>query len=489
VPPLASATFEIAKREFMENVLSRRFLLALVLSSLILVTSMAALSAAYNEDYDAYRAQQDTYARQDSSFSRVLGEVHRILARPNVLSIFVGGPGDEYRSDMASGGGGGPVFGSQFQPQGGSASPTNKRFDPLDLGFVAVVVMTFLVVMFSYDAISGEKERGTLKLMLANPIPKDAVLLGKYLGGMASVLLPFALSVVLGLAVLAFMGVTLAAGAWVRLGVILALLVLLLSAFYLIGLLVSSLSRRSATALLVMTLVWLVLVFGVGNAAAVVAKTTTPAPTSAELAEQYRSIDDRAFTVWEDLQAEMQPLMQRSFTGQPLTADEQARLTELQKQSQAAFEQAEKEREAVRKDAMRRLDSQLFRAESFAAISPAEAFRTLATSIARSDYWSFRSAIDAAETYQEEVDRLRAEWLSEQVGAGSARATIMIGGPGGVRSFGEEGFEPPSFTYATPGLPEQVGSAAGVRDLLVLLAYNLFGFIGAYVAFLRYDVR
>ena len=482
--PLANATLEIAKREFLENVLSRRFLLALVLSSLILVTSMVALSAAYREDYDAYRAQQDSFARQDNSFAKMLGEIHRQLGRPNVLSIFVGGTGDEYRG-MTSAGGVGPSFGGQFQPQGGSASPTNKRFDPLDLGFVAIVVMTFLVVMFSYDAISGEKERGTLKLMLANPIPKDAVLLGKYLGGMASVLLPFGLSLVLGLAVVAWAGVTLAAGAWVRLGIIIALLVLLLSAFYLIGLLVSSLSRRSATSLLVLTLVWLVLVFGAGNAAAVVAKATTPAPTSAELAEKYRAIDERAFNVWEETQEELMPLMQKSWTGQ-LTPEEQARLTELQKRSSEAYSQAEAEREALREDAMRRLDNQLFRAESFAAISPAEAFRSIATSIARSDYWSFRELTDAVETYQEEVDRLRLEWQSEQ---GGPMGTVVIGGPGGVRSIGNEGFEPPAFVFAPAPVGEQIGSAAGLRDLLVLIGYNLFAFIGAYVAFLRYDVR
>lgn len=484
-----AASLEIARKEFLEHVLSWRFLIALVLSTLILVTSFLALAAAYREDLDAFASRQADLEQDDGSFSKVLVQINRHLARPNLLSIFVGGAGDDYRSRALSGGGqdGPGSAGGGSQPESGMNSPTNRRFTPLDLGFVAVVVMTFMAVMFSFDAVSGEKERGTLKLMLANPVPKDAVLLGKYLGGMASVSLPFLLSLVIGLAVLAGSGVTLRGGEWLRLGAILGAFVLLLSAFYLMGLLVSSLTRRSGTSLLALTLVWFVLVFGVGNLAGVAAKTTTDTVSTAEVQTQYAEIGDRAFNRFQEIGEELFPLLNR---GGNLTAEEQARMTELQNEQSQVFDEAADERNRIREDASRKLDDQLSRAEAVAAFSPAEAFRSLSGSIARSDYWSFRDVSEAALEYQREVDRARQEWEEDNPASGGGpRGRFVVFGAGGARTIGEDGFEPPEFQYQPASLGERLSSASGVRDALVLLGYNLAAFLGAYLAFLRYDVR
>lgn len=485
---MARPVLEIARREFLEHVLSWRFLIAFALSTLVLTTSVVALAAAYREDLDAFNVAQDDLRKSDNSFSTTLLEVNRWLARPNVLSIFVGGAGDAYRS-IASGpefalGGGSP----SYTPESGSGSPTNTRFDVLDVGFVAVVVMTFMAVIFSFDAVSGEKERGTLKLLLANPVPKDAVLLGKYLGGMASITLPFLISLVIALAVLAFTGVGIPPGAWARLGVILAAALLLLSAFYLVGLLVSSLCRRSATSLLAMALVWLVLVFAVGNVAAVVAKGTTDAMPTAELQSRQATIEERTFSEVQALQEELFSLFQKQTRGN-LTDAERARLAELQQEIERIVDEGSEERRALAETASRQLDSQLQRAEAIAALSPAEAFRSLATAVARSDYWTYRDVADAAEQYQREVERAREEWQEENgaQGPGGARVAVFVGG-GGVRTLGDD-FEPPTFEYEPASLGEQLGSARGVRDLLSLLGYNLAAFAAAYVAFLRYDVR
>lgn len=481
---MARPTLEIAKREFLEHVLSWRFLLALALSLLILTTSVVALAAAYREDLDAFNVAQDDLRKSDNSFSTTLLEVNRWLGRPNVLSIFVGGAGDAYRStstgpEMAMGGGA-----PTYTPESGSGSPTNSRFDVLDVGFVAVVVMTFMAVIFSFDAVSGEKERGTLKLLLSNPVPKDAILLGKYLGGMASIAVPFLISLVVALAVLQFTGVTLPAGAWTRLGVILVAALLLLSAFYLVGLLVSSLCRRSATSLLALALVWLVLVFAAGNVAAVVAKGTTDAMPTAELQSRQSAIEDRTFGRVQELQEELFPLLQKQARGN-LTDAERARLTELQAQVDAAFEEGAAQRQALAEAASRQLDTQLQRAEAIAALSPAEAFRSLATSLARSDYWTYRDVADAATEYQREVERAREAW-NEENGGGGPR--LIVFGVGGLQAAGDD-FDPPAFEYRPASIGEQLGSARGVRDLASLLGYNLAAFAAAYVAFLRYDVR
>jgi len=488
---LPNPTIEIAKKEFLENVLSMRFLIALGLSLLILTTSVLVLAANHRDDQGSFATNQASMEQMsENDFVKVSLQISRVIAKPNLLSIFTGGPGDEFRKSTDAM----PFRMSSAETSGGSSSPTNKRFDPLDLGFVAAVVMTFMAVVFSYDAVSGERERGTLKLMLANPVPKDAVLFGKYLGGMASILLPFALSVVVALAALSLTGVRLNGDEWGRLGLILLLFVPLASAFYLLGLLVSSLSRKSSTSLLALTLVWLVLVFGAGNVAAVVAKETVATATEGDMQQAFAEVNERANAKSSSIGDELLALYElRQAQNGTLSAEDEARLKALEAAQSEVWKSADAERSAIVANARRKLDNQLARAETIASVSPAEAFRGLSTALARSDYWTYKDMSAAVEEYRKEVEKARAEWLADNpppkgVGPGGAVAyTITIGGP----AFSTNGprFDPPLFRYEAQSVEEQLSSPSGARNLAVLVAYNVLAFLGAYAAFLRYDVR
>ena len=121
------------------------------------------------------------------------------------------------------------------------------------------------------------------------------------------------------------------------------------------------------------------------------------------------------------------------------------------------------------------MNDQLRAAELFASVSPAESFRSLSMSIAQADYWSFRSAADAAVAYQTEVNRLYAEYLFDHPNEGSGSTGT--------------GFVPPHFEHPSASLAGEISSGRGLRDLSSLLGFNLAAFVGAYVAFLRYDVR
>jgi ABC-type transport system involved in multi-copper enzyme maturation permease subunit len=222
----------IAGKELRENVLSRRFQIALAITVLLLGTSIVALAVNHRQDLEAFQVRQaDLQQVEDpGGFSTVNLEVSEVLKRPNPLAVFVGGPGERQRSEasVSQGSGAAAVFvggSGSAQPTSGSASPTSLRFAPVDLAVIAVVIMTFMAVLFAYDAVSGERERGTLKLVLANPVPRDAVLLGKYLGGMASVLLPFLVSAVVAVALFQAMGIHLTDDEWLRLGLLLLLVV------------------------------------------------------------------------------------------------------------------------------------------------------------------------------------------------------------------------------------------------------------------------
>ena len=68
----------------------------------------------------------------------------------------------------------------------------------LDLEFIFQVVLSLFAILFAYDAINGEKERGTLRLTFANPIPRDTYIVGKVLGAVTALVAPLLLPILIG---------------------------------------------------------------------------------------------------------------------------------------------------------------------------------------------------------------------------------------------------------------------------------------------------
>ena len=66
-------------------------------------------------------------------------------------------------------------------------------FRSIDLGFVVVVVLPLVLLAVTYDVVSAERERGTLALILAQPVHPRHVLLAK-LGVRAGVMLGIVVS-------------------------------------------------------------------------------------------------------------------------------------------------------------------------------------------------------------------------------------------------------------------------------------------------------
>ena len=67
-------------------------------------------------------------------------------------------------------------------------------FGSLDLAFIVKVVLSLFAILLTFDAICGEREGGTLKLVLSNAVPRDRVILGKLVGGFLALVVPLALA-------------------------------------------------------------------------------------------------------------------------------------------------------------------------------------------------------------------------------------------------------------------------------------------------------
>jgi len=136
-----------------------------------------------------------------------------------------------------------------------------ERFGDLNAALVGRVLLPLLVILLGFAAFAGERERGTLRQLLALGVTPRALLAGKALGLAAAIGLVLAPLAVLGIAAAAAL-----APAGQRADELLRALgfvgvyALYLGAFLLLTLAVSALARSGRTALVVLLAVWL---FGV----------------------------------------------------------------------------------------------------------------------------------------------------------------------------------------------------------------------------------
>ena len=294
--------FSIAKRELYDNMMSLRFALIVLLMLTVMVANAVVSLGRYNEqmgDYHRNVAQElEEMELHAKSFQLLVlygpGELHK---QPSALSFCANG-GETYLSKNTDGR---PLerwwgdFPARFNgiwrmtyPQ---SNPSLWNFLPdstqMDWAFLIRVVLSFAAILFTFDAISGERARGTLRLMLANSVPRHVVLVGKFLGALISIGLPFLMAVLVNLFLLYTSGsIQLATSDWARLGGIVLIGFVYIAIFITLGLLVSSRARQSPSSLMVLTLIWVVWVILIPNTVGLVVRSLKPAMTSDEFRQR-----------------------------------------------------------------------------------------------------------------------------------------------------------------------------------------------------------
>jgi ABC-type transport system involved in multi-copper enzyme maturation permease subunit len=166
-----------------------------------------------------------------------------------------------------------PITGQTLTPT--TVQTTNNwmaRFEVVDWTVISRYVISFLCIILAYNAVSGEREQGTLQLVLANPVSRASFLLGKFLAHWLTVISSSIIGALISLVILALSGVLTIDGG-VLLGVT-AWLALLCALFLLLGMGISSLSNSSATSLIFLVTAWTVVVVVVPQTSYLIAART-----------------------------------------------------------------------------------------------------------------------------------------------------------------------------------------------------------------------
>ena len=275
--------WHIAKRELYDNLNSLRFALATALLLGLMLTNAAVYLHEQPKRIQRYNTSiseslTDLTARADSLYTLAREGPGLLYKKPSSLRFCAEG-GETFLPNVVGGAflwsisGGLKGFWRLNYP---SASPNLKNIRPnvtkVDWVFIIGYVLSLIAILFTFDAVSGERELGTLRLMLANPIPRHTVLIGKFLGALISIGIPLTLVVLMNLLLISTSNaVQLGPDAWGRLGIIFFIAILYTSLFLALGLLVSARVSRSAVSLVILLLIWVIFVVFVPSTLASIA--------------------------------------------------------------------------------------------------------------------------------------------------------------------------------------------------------------------------
>ena len=263
--------WHITKRELYDNLNSLRFALTTVLLFVLMLINAVIHVQEHPERmqkyHDATTASVSALRSRTDLFSIAQEGPGNLYKKPSPLYFCAEG-GDIFLPDYAYGisrvqiANNLRAFWSLYYP-GAFPNIFNVRPDTVkvDWGFVIGYVLSLITILFTFDSISGERERGTLRLMLANSVPRHTVLIGKFLGALVSISIPFTFAILINLSVISVSSdVHLGADAWIRLIIIFIIAILYLCLFIALGLLVSSSVQNSVTSLVILLLTWCVFV-------------------------------------------------------------------------------------------------------------------------------------------------------------------------------------------------------------------------------------
>jgi ABC-type transport system involved in multi-copper enzyme maturation permease subunit len=255
----------IATKEFYNNITTPRFVTAFVLCVLLIPFSIVISINEYKSKVSVYeiakkKADEENLAKVYSTYRPV------IIKKPTPLSIFARGISYNVGNRVKV------LFGDKPMMSEGKAesrdNPFLNRFFTFDFVSVLIIIISLTAFLFTYDICTGERESGTLKIMLSNAVSRSTILLGKMLGTFFTLLPILLFSFGLCLLVIQLSpSIDFTLSEWVRIGLIFLFSMVFLILFMIIGLFVSSCVQHSGTSIVICLLLWVTFLFIIPNLA------------------------------------------------------------------------------------------------------------------------------------------------------------------------------------------------------------------------------
>jgi len=485
----------IIAKEFLNNILNLRFMIGLVLCLIVTVACIMILAYDYRQemkDYNARMNLQDEILDNYATYDRFVRMIRPQKPPERFRPLIIGIPGNE---DLG-------FF---------DYNPLPILFPPLDFLFIVTIIMSLLAMLFSYDAIAGERQSGTLRLVISNSISRTKVLFGKLVGGAASLLIPFILALLVGVLYVSINpAIQWDGSAWVELALLTAASITFITLFYLLGLMISTFSKYSAISILNCLFLWVLLILVIPNVCPYVSAQFRRIPSiketerrsrefemrSTEAAREYMKESVKKFKLkYGTLFYEFESMEFGGIAGFYLGINASPEHREAAKQRAEAdpefkammdaFRQEYKKQDRIRMrevnpvsdDLHRKAASQTKLAKNLACISPFANFVYVARDLTGTGLRSLEHFEEVKDEYQRQLRRYEDEKKQdarEKDPAFEKESLLDVS-------------DRPRFVFKEEALRGKLGKVLPYWGILVL--FNVVFFAAAFAGFMRYDVR
>lgn len=439
----------IVQREILEYLKSSKFLIGLCLTVVLVGISTFINIGDYQQ-----RQQDYLDAKQSLKGKSVIIEIFR---KPQILSTLVQGKDRELGSRIRI-----TYWSLPNQTSGymGEYASQHQRyvsgFSSVDFAFVVRVVLSLMVIFLAYNSISEEMTQGTLKLALANPLPRGQLLFGKLLGGLFVVLGSLTIATLIAVLVMVLHPVILLdRELFVRILGMWGVSALYLGTFFTLSLMVSTIINRPSVALLVLLQIWIVVIVIYPNISIILSQHLMGLPGSEELADRRRAIFEPYQQEYNENRQAFHEMVESGEGNEEISiknVEVSAKRTELYHQVDNEYSQ--------------QMTRQMHLARNIAIFSPSVLYNSVMQRLARTDIQESDKFMEGVERYWHKVvekSRLRFRDLE---------------------AFKKSTF--PEFTYTTQSAAESIVRTLPQWSILFLLSVVFF--VVAHTVFMRKDI-
>lgn len=475
--------WHIIKRELYDHLNSLRFAFTTVLLIILMLINAVGYLDAHKTRSQAYQQKVSASldkmrSNTDNLHNLVIEGPGNLYKKPSSLSFCASG-GEAFIPESAQGGratwsissGGSSLRGiwrmsyPQSNPNLWDIMPNSTD---VDWGNIISIVLSLVAILFTFDAISSEKEHGTLRLTLSNSISRGALLVSKFFAALITISIPFLIAALLNLFLLYTSGsISLEGSEWGRLGIIVFIAFLYLSIFLALGLLISSRVNHSSTSLTILLLIWTVWIV-------LIPSTLGSLTSGLQLTRTREEFDAQRMDPWEKLRSENGtglniPMLSQEIPATKGTVSWAEYLTE-----EATVH------EELNEEHVNAQIAQVQLARSIIRVSPASSVRYGIESLAGTGFTRHVQFLEQVRRYADEFRVFLIE--TDRADPESPHAI----GP-------KEGTSQKPVSFASiPKFEDHISFSgaytAAATDILLLLLFFVVLFAGAFLSFLRVDV-
>jgi len=204
----------VAKKEFLDHVMGRKFLVILAILMIISLLAMYQGVESYNKQLDSYKERTAEIEEQPEGMPPGW-----MPEKPSILFVF----------QMMS-----MLFG---------------------------ILGAILAIAIGFNLISGEKESGSLKSLLSHPVFRDTIINGKALGGMGALGFAMLVMTLLSIGILMMLGIMPTGDEFARILVFMGFTLLFMFSFFAIALMCSAIAKNSTRAITYTLVIFIVISF------------------------------------------------------------------------------------------------------------------------------------------------------------------------------------------------------------------------------------